>query len=201
MSITKEEIEAICAKVHLAYCSERLRQGNEPYWTRGDYEKLDENTKEYDRVTVRAVLNCIEYSKLIAALGKAEKFEEFALKLVEGDEDELKNLDYWAEEFLHAYSVLAGVTEVQLKLEAAEKRANYPIQDGENIPEWLAKIVYRGYASKYGNMQSYERIRERGGFGKAEVIWLLSETCEVKTIKEAEQALSKKAGEEDECLS
>lgn len=65
----------------------------------------------------------------------------------------------------------------------------YPIQDGEDIPEWLAKIVYRGYVCKYGDQQSYERIRERGGFGKAEVIWLLSETCEVKTIEEATQAL------------
>ena len=66
---------------------------------------------------------------------------------------------------------------------------SYPIQDDENIPEWLAQLVYRGYVCKFGNDQSYERIRERGGFGKAEVIWLLSETCEVKTIKEAEQIL------------
>jgi len=70
---------------------------------------------------------------------------------------------------------------------------SYPIQDGENIPEWLAKLVYRGYVIKYGNEQSYERMRERGGFGKAEVIWLLSRTCEVVTIEEAEQILKDKS--------
>lgn len=50
----------------------------------------------------------------------------------------------------------------------------YPIQDGENIPEWLAKLVYQGYVNAYGNIQSYERIRERGGFGKAEVLRCLN---------------------------
>ncbi len=66
---------------------------------------------------------------------------------------------------------------------------SYPIQDGENIPEWLAKIVYRAYVNQYGNDQSYERMRERGGFGKAEVLWLLSRNCEVMTIEEAEHIL------------
>ena len=67
---------------------------------------------------------------------------------------------------------------------------SFPIQDGENIPEWLAEIVYRAYTHKYGDEQSYERMRERGGFGKAEVMWLLSRYCEVTTIQEAENLLS-----------
>ena len=49
----------------------------------------------------------------------------------------------------------------------------FPIQDGENIPEWLAKVVYAGYCKSYGTEQSYERLRERGGFGMLEVIWCL----------------------------
>ena len=65
---------------------------------------------------------------------------------------------------------------------------SYPIQDGENIPEWLAKFVYRGYVNKYGNQQSYERIKERGGFGRAEVIWLLRYGIKMG-IDEIEQAL------------
>ena len=52
---------------------------------------------------------------------------------------------------------------------------SYPIQDGDNIPEWLAKMVYKAYTNKYGTQQSYERMRERGGFGKAEVIMLLAQ--------------------------
>jgi hypothetical protein len=50
---------------------------------------------------------------------------------------------------------------------------SYPIQDDEDIPEWLAKVVYEEYVKRYGKQQSFERIRERGGFGKIEVIKLL----------------------------
>jgi len=53
------------------------------------------------------------------------------------------------------------------------KGIGYPVQDAENIPEWLARMVYQGYVAKYGKDQSYERIRERGGFGRAEVVWYL----------------------------
>lgn len=64
----------------------------------------------------------------------------------------------------------------------------YPIQDGEDIPEWLAKLVYRGYVNTYGDQQSYERMRERGGFDKAEVIWFLN-CLDIKTVEDAVRAL------------
>ncbi len=66
---------------------------------------------------------------------------------------------------------------------------SYPIQDGENIPEWLAKLVYRGYVNKYGDQQSYERMREHGGFGMAEAVWLLGFID--LNLREIEQALQK----------
>jgi len=50
------DVEAIAEKVHIAYCEQYKRRKGEPYWTNGDYSKLDEATKEYDRVTVHAVL-------------------------------------------------------------------------------------------------------------------------------------------------
>lgn len=59
MSEVDKDIEPICAAVHKAYCEERIRQGKEPYWTNGDYNKLDEATKDYDRATVFAVLKAI----------------------------------------------------------------------------------------------------------------------------------------------
>ena len=65
---------------------------------------------------------------------------------------------------------------------------SYPIQDGENIPEWLARVVYKGYVSRYGSEQSYERLRERGGFGIGEVVWLLN-CLNIKTIGDAERIL------------
>ena len=50
----------------------------------------------------------------------------------------------------------------------------YPIQDASNIPIWLAKIVYAQYVKRYGDQQSFERIRERAGFGMIETVVLLS---------------------------
>ena len=65
------QLEPICEAVHKAYCDERIRQGEEPYWTNGDYNKLDDATKEYDRVTVRAVLQAIKYEWLKELLQNA----------------------------------------------------------------------------------------------------------------------------------
>lgn len=132
--------------------------------------------------------------KLIAALEAAEKFRGFALKLVEGDEDELKNLDYWAEEFLHAYSVLAGVTEVQLKLEAAELKKVDAVADRVNAEneccvlrgnleakdkriEVLEDLLTRAKKVFVIDLNEEEAIRHRG--------WT------VKLYEEIEQALGK----------
>jgi hypothetical protein len=53
------DIEDICEKVHKAYCKYHLEHKGEEYWTKGDYSKLTEEGKEYDRRTVRAVLEAI----------------------------------------------------------------------------------------------------------------------------------------------
>lgn len=41
------------------------------------------------------------------------------------------------------------------------------------IPWWLAEVVYAEYAKRFGTSQSIERLAERGGFGRNEVIKLL----------------------------
>lgn len=56
MDIDMEELAAV---VHRAYCEEYERQKDEPYWTKGDYSKLDDNVKEFDRVTVKAIVSAI----------------------------------------------------------------------------------------------------------------------------------------------
>jgi len=53
------DIEPICEKVHQAYCQYQLDHGKKEYWTKGDYSKLDDSTKEIDRYTVRAVIKAI----------------------------------------------------------------------------------------------------------------------------------------------
>lgn len=41
------------------------------------------------------------------------------------------------------------------------------------IPWWLAEIAYEYYAKKYGTQQSLDRLAERGGFGRDELIRLI----------------------------
>lgn len=41
------------------------------------------------------------------------------------------------------------------------------------IPWWLAAEAYEHYAALYGRTQSLERIAERGGFGRKELIDML----------------------------
>ena len=48
-------MERCAAAVHRAYCENYLQRNGEPYWTGGNYEALDDATKEIDRATVRAV--------------------------------------------------------------------------------------------------------------------------------------------------
>lgn len=42
------------------------------------------------------------------------------------------------------------------------------------IPWWLAEIAYAEYSRRYGCSQSLERMAERGGFGREELLALLS---------------------------
>lgn len=41
------------------------------------------------------------------------------------------------------------------------------------IPWWLAEIAYKEYVKQNGNRQSLERLAERGGFGRHELVSLI----------------------------
>ncbi len=45
-----------------------------------------------------------------------------------------------------------------------------------SIPWWLAEEAYKVYVKKYGSHQSLERLAERGGFGREELLALLRES-------------------------
>jgi hypothetical protein len=49
MSGEKMDREVISAEIHKCYCRAYERRFGKPYWTNGDYSKLDEATKDYDR--------------------------------------------------------------------------------------------------------------------------------------------------------
>jgi len=44
------------------------------------------------------------------------------------------------------------------------------------IPWWLAEEAYTYYSKHYGTRQSLERLAERGGFGRAELLGYLRKT-------------------------
>lgn len=50
-------IEELAEAVHKSYCEYKKERSGEEYWTKGDYNLLDEETKEIDRRTVLAVLD------------------------------------------------------------------------------------------------------------------------------------------------
>lgn len=52
-----------------------------------------------------------------------------------------------------------------------EGRMIYP--KASSIPWWLAEEAYKFYAKCYGTNQSLERMAERGGFGRPELLMLL----------------------------
>lgn len=50
-------------------------------------------------------------------------------------------------------------------------RKVYPVVS--HVPWWLAEEAYRYYSACYGTQQSLERLAERGGFGRKELLMLL----------------------------
>lgn len=64
------------AEVHKLYCAQYLKDHGAPYWSGGDYSKLDERVKEYDRNIVRWHLKLLsekddELSKILGTQEQA----------------------------------------------------------------------------------------------------------------------------------
>ena len=58
----------------------------------------------------------------------------------------------------------------------SEGRMVYP--QPSQIPWWLAEEAYRYYSARYGTQQSLERLAERGGFGREELLTFLRRGAE-----------------------
>ena len=70
-----KELEKLSEKIHKLYCEQYLKDNDEPYWTHGDYSKLDEKTKEYDRNIARFI-NKYTNAKLSKIAKKIENQKE-----------------------------------------------------------------------------------------------------------------------------
>lgn len=53
----QDGVEELAAKVHSVYCFYYKDRYGKPYWTNGDYSKLDEQTKDADRYMARFMLS------------------------------------------------------------------------------------------------------------------------------------------------
>jgi len=94
---------------------------------KGDHQAIEANHKVIDELQ----------KQLADYIAKNKRLKEFALKLVE-EEGELDDLDYWAEEYLHAYKQLANINEI----ETENKRLREAIEAALRISDlWTLKEV------------------------------------------------------------
>ena len=49
-------VETLARRIHEVYCSYCVEVRGQPYWTGGNYELLDDQTKEADRYMARFIL-------------------------------------------------------------------------------------------------------------------------------------------------
>lgn len=66
MEFTDKLLEKCAEAVHKAYCNYLLQNKGVEYWTKGNYNLLDEPTKQIDRETVKAVFETIKANPLDA---------------------------------------------------------------------------------------------------------------------------------------
>ena len=52
-----------------------------------------------------------------------------------------------------------------------------PHEGSTKAPEWLLRLAFRDYEHKYGSAQSFDRLHERGGFGRMELLVHLAPAC------------------------
>ena len=88
-------------------------------------EPAGELVTELRRIVAKRSCNKVDRRELhdnmiSQAADRIAQLEAFALKLVGGDRGELKELDYWAEEYLHAYNSLCDMERIQAKVAQLE---------------------------------------------------------------------------------
>jgi len=67
------------------------------------------------------------------------------------------------------------------------RRKPFPYRPkASTIPWWLATVAYKWYSYCYGDSQSMERLAERGGFGRDElVLYFRKSQCGLEAIETA----------------
>lgn len=77
----RQEWEELAAQVHHIYCVQYEKDRGTPYWTEGDYNKLDERTKQYDR-------NIVDWHLKILASERKALLEELLREIKDNEKDQ-----------------------------------------------------------------------------------------------------------------
>ena len=93
----KEMLERIAEQVHKAYCAYYLKRNKTSYWTHGNYNLLNEETKEADRVTARVVIKEYRFEALKRL--SVEKIGFLIFKEISGLSEELAREDWTAKHY------------------------------------------------------------------------------------------------------
>lgn len=98
--MTDQRIEETSAEIHKCYCRAYERRFGKPYWTNGDYSKLDEPTKDYDREMAKWHLQHIDTLKK-----ENERLDSLAVM-----EGEPGHEHYWKDEAVALYPEIDRLT-------------------------------------------------------------------------------------------
>ena len=115
-----EAFELIAEQIHKVHCRAYTKIIGLPYWTGGDYSKLDELTKDYDRAFARWHLAQIESLKaeLAAAKNEQEQWKAAAMVAHKSRED-MKDRAEKAEESLR--KALEQNSKIRVALEEIDR--------------------------------------------------------------------------------
>lgn len=120
---TIEDIEKISAEIHGVYCKQYQKNNGSPYRTNGDYSKLDEPTKDYDRVLVRWII---------------KRFGTPKERLVELDVDDVANVLF---EYMKHLGCARSAT-VQPARDIVERFGTRPEVSVEEIERIISEILF-----------------------------------------------------------
>ena len=86
-----KELELLSEKIHKIYCKQYFKVNKKPYWTKSKYSKLNEETKEYDRVIARFIFSILEKSNKLQREICNESYNEFTNRWEVSVSDEIEN--------------------------------------------------------------------------------------------------------------
>lgn len=84
----EKELEQLSEEIHKLYCTQYEKDHGTPYWTNGDYSKLEERVKEYDRNIARWYL-----SKLHSHTKEVVEIRKKVAKYIEENRHKIERID------------------------------------------------------------------------------------------------------------